>query len=694
MLSSPSTLIEERLASGGVLTLELRNGRVNTLTRPFRTQLIDALDRAEHDSAVRVVVLRGDGVFSAGADLHEFDSGEGLAEPSLHGTINTFLDGMSTPVVAVIEGVALGGGLELALASHYRIAAADSIVGLPEIGFAFIPGAGGTQRLPRAVGVERALVMMLEGARVAATELADTDLIDELVADVRDLDAAVSAFAERIADASPRRLRDVMLDADRTQALLDIAARGANTQWTASLVEAVRAGVVDFDHGVAEEQRLFAQLADTDTAAARRHLFLAERAARRTPGGTVGTEGLPRMERVSVIGGGTMGRGIAIAHALAGITVDVIEVDDAAASMTTAALANDIERAARRSPLSAESIRARLSVGADRDVLAEADLVIEAVPEVFELKSTVLAGAFQRMRDGAVLATNTSSLDVDALAQKLPAPDSLVGMHFFAPAYVMRLVEVVRGAATSDRVLATTMRHASRLGKVPVVSGVGPGFIGNRILEAANREVGHLLLEGAAVDEIDGALEGWGMRMGPLRVLDLVGNDVPMLVREAQGTADAIEWSPTRALIQHGWLGVKSGRGWYRYDGGRAQVDPKVESLLASLRAQNGADGSGVPTRETIVDRVVLALVNESAAVVREGIAARGGDIDVVFAEGYGFPADRGGPMHYADRRGLANVVRVMERFARQLGAERWTPDPLLRERAAAGRTLTSGEAA
>ena len=684
-------LIEERRTHGGVLAIALRNGRLNTLTLGLRGALIDALDRAEADDDVTAVVIYGaGGIFSAGADLNEFDSGAGLAEPSLHGTISDFLDAMRTPVVALLEGVALGGGLELALACHYRLATAQATLGLPEISFGFLPGAGGTQRLPRAVGLERGLSMMLAGARVRGEDIGEGSLLAGIVG--AEPLAEALAFAEAIAGAPAPRLRDVALDGPNAESFLAFAARAARgSAPREGVVAAVRAGLNDIDLGLAEEQRLFRELASSDGAAARRHLFLAERAARRVP---LADAPPLRPESIGIVGGGTMGRGIALAHAQAGMEVTLVEAGEPQLAATIAALAQEADRAARSRKSGASSaadILGRITTTTELESLADADLVIEAVPERMAIKLDVFRRLDAVARPGAVLATNTSSLDIDEIAASTSRPEDVIGLHFFSPANVMRLLEVVRGARTSDRVLGAMLAHADRIGKVPVVSAVGPGFIGNRILEASNREVGLLLLEGATPRQIDDALRGWGMRMGPLQVLDLVGNDVPMDSRRAGGGADALQWRAASALVERGWLGVKTGRGWYRYEGGSPTPDPAVEQLLHDLAAQEGVARREIAPRE-IVERTILAMINEGAAVLEEGIASRASDIDVVFANGYGFPVDRGGPMHFADSMGLRNVVRILERFARRPDGERWRPRAVLTECAAGDEPLSSWE--
>ncbi|MBN9188271.1 3-hydroxyacyl-CoA dehydrogenase NAD-binding domain-containing protein [Microbacterium sp.] len=680
-MATPHPLIDEQHTPDGIAVLALNSGRLNTLSRPLRIGLIDALDRCEADPAVRAVVVHGaQGVFSAGADLNEFDSGVGLSEPSLHRTIAEFLDGMSTPVVALIEGMALGGGLELALACHYRVATADAVLALPEVTLGLMPGAGGTQRLPRATDVRTALDLILTGRRVTADAFAEGRLISAFVGE----DAAGDAirFAERIVAQPAPRLRDVAIDTDEVRALLQLVERSTPAGPARSALDAVGSGIDDIDEGFAAELRLFRELATSEASSSRRHIFLAERAARRVQG--IRDRG-SAVGRVGIVGGGTMGRGIALAHALAGIEVVLVEAGEGERDASARALDRETRRADRSGD--ADLLLERIRLTTRMQDLADVDLVIEAVPEIMELKRDVFDRIVACVPAGTPIASNTSSLDIDVLGRECGRPEDVVGLHFFSPAHVMRLVEVVRGARTSDAVLATAISHVERLGKRPVVSAVAPGFIGNRILEAANREVGLMLLEGATAAGIDAALERWGMRMGPLRVLDLVGNDVPMLTRVAAGTADRLEWRVSAELVARGRLGVKTGAGWYRYEGRTPLPDAEVDAIVREVASAAGIPQVAIGERE-IVERYVLALVNEGAAVLDEGVAARGGDIDVVFVDGYGFPADRGGPMHFADALGAPNVARIMARFARRPGGERWRPHPLIERTAAADRLL------
>lgn len=685
MTDARTPLVTQERIADGVAVLEMANGRLNTLSRPLREDLITALDTAEADERIRAIVLRGaSGNFSAGADLAEFDNGEGLAEPSLHRTIADFLDAMTTPVVAVLEGAVLGGGFELALSCHYRIAAPDARLGLPEVTFGFLPGAGGTQRLPRAVGLDRALPMMLTGTHVPASALADTPLL-VWVGDGDVREAAVR-FAAEIADKPIPRVRDVALGADsRTEQVLALAERQVvGSPNREAVVTAIRAGLHDFEHGLLEEQRLFRELAASEDAAARRHLFFAERAARRLPGPR---SSRPPVRRMGIVGGGTMGQGIALAHAVAGCEVTVVEVDVERAAATAQAI-EAAAKSAREIPADARAdVLARITCTTDIRELSDVALAIEAVPEVLALKIDVLRRLDEVIPDDAVLATNTSSLDVDAMAAATQRPARVLGMHFFAPAHVMKLIEVVRGAATSPEAIADAVAHADRLGKIAVIAGNGPGFIGNRVFGASEREVGLMLLQGATPAQIDASIERWGMRMGPLRVLDLVGNEVPMLAREALGRADDLEWRAAARLVREGRLGVKTGRGWYRYENGRPVEDADTIRLIREEATRADVPERHVPDAE-ISERAILALVNEGAAILAEGIAARAGDIDVVLTRGYGFPIDRGGPMHYADALGLTNVRRIMERYERKTGDARWAPHPIIGELAAARSTF------
>ncbi len=653
----------------GVAIITLAHPPVNTLNRPLRRALMAALEEAEGDDRVRAVVVAGDRLFSAGADLAEFDSGDGLAEPSLHLTIAGFLDSMSKPSVAAITGVALGGGLELALACSDRVSAPYARLGLPETTLGFMPGAGGTQRLPRAIGMERALDLIVTGRAISGVEARDAGLV---AAVAEDPTAEALRIASEIAEGTrPRqRLRDQPVTEPLAAALVDSARRTAARSRTASAgvraaLEALQAAATEpFDDGLATELRLFVDLAGTPEARSARYRFLNDRSGRRFSA----SEALP-ISRAAVIGAGTMGRGIALSLMQAGIQTVVIDTTAEAAATAGEQIARQLERAVSRGRMSGQERDDRLGLlrtAADISEVAEADLIIEAVFEDLAVKREVFAAIDAHARAGAILASNTSTLDVDVLAAATSRPTDVVGMHFFSPADVMRLVEVVQGKHTSPVALATALATAKRLGKLAVVAQVGPGFIGNRIFDAYLRQANLLLEQGARPERIDRALEAWGMAMGPFRVLDLVGNDVPWRARQGAPADPAWRWAD--AVVERGWYGRKTGRGWYTYSGEATVPTPELEELLP--------DPTAAIEDDEIVQRCILAMVNEAAAVLAEGIAADSADIDMVMVHGYGFPARRGGPWFWAGLHGMDRAVRQMQRWA--VDDPSWQPHPTL----------------
>ncbi|MDQ1569500.1 MAG: 3-hydroxyacyl-CoA dehydrogenase [Actinomycetota bacterium] len=679
---------------GAVAILTLDNPPVNCLDRPTRQALLAALEDAERNAAVTSVVLTGARNFSAGADLGEFDNGEGLAEPTLHLTITGYLDRMTKPVVAAIAGAALGGGLELALACHARIATSTATLGLPETTLGFMPGAGGTQRLPRAIGLERATSLILSGQAMTAAQTLDYGLISEIGAEPV-VDAGM-ALADRLAAAGPLpRLRDVAMDEPLAEGYLAFARRSLEKRPTTTTGQlyAVRAltaaATMPFDQGLELELRLFRELFSSDDARVARYRFLAERQAGRVPGAPHPLT----VRSVGVVGGGTMGRGIALAFLAASIPVRLIETTDDRADAARAGIASELERAVSRKRISADESAARLAsldVSTELEGLSDADLVVEAVFEDLAAKREVFRVLDAVTRADAILATNTSSLDVDQIGAATSRPSQVVGLHFFSPANVMPLVEVVQGVNTSPQTLATAVKVVARLRKTPVIAQVGDGFIGNRIMDQYVRQAMQLLRAGVTPEAIDRALERWGMAMGPFRVLDLVGNDIPWQARKARALGETArpEWAIADKLCELGWFGQKSGRGWYDYPApGRTESNSELPGLLAEH-----VQLSQAMTPEEIVDHCILAMTNEASAVLREGIAARASDIDLVMVKGYGFPARFGGPLYYADELGLDRVLLVIRRFAEAIPSDFfWTPDPLLVELAGNRNTFTRG---
>ncbi len=685
----------------GVAVLEMAHPPVNSLGRRLCMELIDALERACSDAAVEAVVLHGGASFSAGADIREFEG----ASPGTAGVLRTLIDALDAspkPVCAALSGVALGGGLELAMGCHYRIAQAGAKLGLPEVKLGLLPGAGGTQRLPRLIGVEHALNVILGGEPLPASLFAGSPLLDAVVAD--DLVGAARRFVlERSRDPATRaggwpRARDRELRESRLEALLQFArntARAAFPRYPAPIrcIDAIgAAATLDFDAGMDREYELFLELFTSPVSLALRHAFFAERAAAKVAG-------LPdaarcrEIRRAAVIGAGTMGAGIAICFIDAGIPVALLDANAESLERGIARIRDTFESQANKGRLKPEQVGARmalLSRATDYAAIADADIVIEAVFEDMTVKEQVFRELDATVKDGAILATNTSTLDVDRIAAFTRRPGDVIGTHFFSPAHVMKLLEVVRGKATSDEVLATTMKLAKTLRKTGVVSGVCDGFIGNRMIEQYSRQAFLLLDEGATPQQVDAAIEAFGFAMGPFRMSDLAGNDIGWHIRRRRYIEQPqLYYSKIGdRLCELGRYGQKSGAGWYDYRAGdrTAYPSPVVDELIAQYRREIGLAPRPIGNRE-IVDRLLLALVNEGAKILEEGIAQRSSDIDMVYLTGYGFPLWRGGPMFWADQCGLYDVMHRIKRLARNPHGDPgfWTPAPLLERLALAG---------
>ena len=686
--------VEYRL-HGPIAVIQFGNPPVNSLGHAVRRELAEAFDRAAADDAVKGVVLTGaGGVFSGGADIREFGLPASRAAPNLHQLI-AIIDDMRKPVVAAIGGTCLGGGLEVALACHLRVAAAQAGIGLPESKLGLLPGAGGTQRLPRLVGMETALNIILGGEPVPAKLLAKTPLLDRVV-DGDPVEAAVDLAASAATKGeTPRRVRDLRLKEPNAEALCQFARNTVKTKFPqfpalVRCIDAVQAATKPFDEGVALERSYFVELMETPQSKALRHVFFAERAASRIPDVPASTP-TREIRKAAVIGGGTMGSGIAICFLNAGIPVTMLETDQEALDRGLARVRDVYEGQVRKGKLQAADRDKRLALLSSTlsyDKLGDVDITIEAVFEEMGVKEKVFRELDRVMKPGSILATNTSTLDVNHIAKATKRPQDVVGTHFFSPANVMRLLEIVRGDATAKDVLATTMKLAKTLKKTPVVSGVCDGFIGNRMLHQYVREAGYLVEAGASPQQIDSAIEKFGFAMGPFRVGDLAGNDVGWRIRKrkAQENPDFKYSKLGDKLCELGRFGQKTQAGWYDYKPGDRTAYPSkvVDDLIASHRAELGIKPRAIGPEE-IVDRLVFALVNEGAKILEEKIAARASDIDIVYLTGYGFPAFRGGPMFYADTVGLYDVVRRMKRFAADPAsdADFWKPAPLLARLAA-----------
>jgi len=676
------------------------NPPVNALGQAVRQGLLQAFQAAEADPQVRAVVLVCEGsTFFAGADIKEF--GKPPVAPSLPEVIDV-IEGCSKPSVAVIHGTALGGGLEVALGCHYRIARADAKVGLPEVKLGLLPGAGGTQRLPRLAGVAQALDMILSGAPIASTEARDHHIVDELF-DGDPLEAGL-AYAHRLLQEG----RGVRRSGEQTRGLQGadnaalIAARHAEVarrmpglfsplRCIAAVEAATRLPLAE---GLRRERELFMECLDSPQRAALVHVFFAERQAGRIADLPAATQ--PRaITTAAVIGGGTMGVGIALCFANAGVPVKLLEVGDEALQRALQRARDTYATSVKRGSLSEAAMVQRLALIegiTDYAALADVDLVVEAVFEDMAVKQQVFERLDAVCKPGAILASNTSSLDLNAIAAFTRRPDDVVGLHFFSPANVMRLLEVVRGARTSHEVLASAMAIGRKLKKVAVVVGVCDGFVGNRMLFQYGREAEFLLEEGATPQQVDAALRNFGMAMGPFAVRDLAGLDIGQAIRKRQrAILPAHLEFPTVAdrLCAAGMLGQKTGIGYYRYEpGNRTPLEnPELASMLAAASREKGIERRELEERY-IVERTIYSLVNEGAKILEEGIAQRSSDIDLIYLNGYGFPAWRGGPMFYADSVGLDRVLATIRELHARCG-EWWKPAPLLEKLAAEGRTFS-----
>ena len=690
-------------AVDGVALLTVNNPPVNALSPGVPEALQAGIARAVADDGIAAIVIIGGGrTFIAGADISNLEEAA-WEDPSkaidLHQLL-MWIEDVAKPVVMAIHGTALGGGLELAMAGRYRVAVPDAVVGQPEVNLGIIPGAEGTQRLPRLVGVEKALEMCVTGKPIKAPEALAAGLIDEVI--TGDLAPGAMAFARKAAQgplAAKTRDRSERLGTAESNTPLFDAARAlaakVRRHQTAPLnaVAAIEAATtLPYEEGCRRERELFVASVSTEQAKALIHAFFAERAATKLKGVPPDLKPQP-IERVAVIGAGTMGGGITMACVNAGVPVTITDATQEALDRGLATIRRNYDSSVKRGRLTADAVTKRLdaiTTSLDDAALADADLVIEAVFENMALKKQVFARVDAVAKPGAVLATNTSTLDIDAIAAQTQRPESVVGLHFFSPANVMRLVEVVRGAKTSADVLARVMAFGKKLGKVPVTVGNCPGFVGNRMMFPYMYEAQFLVEEGATPEQVDRALTSFGMAMGIFAVDDMAGLDVAYRVRqELQHFTKPGERKPLVAdkLNEMGRVGQKAGKGWYLYDDQRKPTpDPEVVALIRSTARE-----AGVPQRtfsdDEIVERCVYALINEGARILEEGFAKRASDIDVIYLNGYGFPAWRGGPMFYADRTGLGRIHGRIVALHRELG-ERWAPAPLLTALAESGGTF------
>ena len=689
---------------GPVAVLHMDRPPVNSLGLELRAGIADALDQANADPSVVIIVLTGTArAFSAGADVTEFGPAKASKEPNLRVVI-ALLENSPKPVVGAIAGQCLGGGLELAMGCHFRVALADAQLGLPEVKIGLLPGAGGTQRLPRLIGLEAALNMIVSGAPVAAAKFAGTPLVDRIVESSVDGDllAGAVAFAHEVLEKKlpARRARDLKVKDPQGEAYLQFArntvgAMSKNFPAPMRCLEAVAASLtLPFDEGAKVEREGFMALMATPESRALRHVFGAERAAAKIPGLPDGTPLRP-IHKVGVIGAGTMGGGITMNFLNAGIPVVLLEMKQEALDKGLATIRRNYENTMKKGKLTPEQVEQRMGLVTGTlsyDAFADVDLVVEAVFEDMGVKQTVFETLDKVCKPGAILASNTSYLNIDKIAGFTKRPSDVVGLHFFSPANVMRLLEVVRGAQTAPDVLATSMALAKTIKKIAVVSGVCDGFIGNRMLARYGAAAQGLINAGALPQQVDGALQKYGMAMGPFRMGDLAGLDIGWATRKRKAAEAGVEMQPNVAdkLCEVGRFGQKTGAGYYRYEAGKRDPipDPLTEQLIADYRSANGITPRKISDDE-VVERCIFALVNEGARILEEGIAARASDLDIVYLNGYGFPLHRGGPMLYADLVGLPNVLRSLRRFAAEPGADAsWQPAPLLVKLAEEGRNF------
>ena len=674
---------------GDIAVVSINSPPVNALSQPVRQGILDGVRRAVADAQIAAIVLTCDGkTFVAGADITEF--GKPLVAPSLV-DVQDAIEGSPKPVIAAIHGTALGGGLELALCCHYRVAVPSARLGLPEVHLGLLPGAGGTQRLPRIVGVEQALDMITSGKHVDARSAHAAGLVDELVPEAALRPSAIAFARKIVADGKPlKRVRDLddKVIAARGKPELFAAFRKANAKKFRGLlapeynIQAVEAAVArPFDEGLAVERKLFGELMAGTQSAAQRYVFFAERQVWKIPDVPDDTPTIP-INRVGIIGAGTMGGGIAMNFVNLGIPVTIVETRQDALDRGLGVVRKNYERSTRSGKLTMADVDHRMAMFTgtlELAQLADCDLVIEAIFENLDVKQDVFGKLDKIVKPGAILATNTSALDINEIATAVARPEAVIGLHFFSPANVMRLVEVVRARHTSKPAIATAMQLAKRLGKIAALVGVCPGFVGNRILYARSQQANAMLMEGAMPWEIDQAIFDFGLPMGPFAMSDLAGLDLGWIAEKS--TSSTIR----EVLCEHGRRGQKTAAGFYDYDEQRApRPSPVTEKIIRDFAARSGLPQRTITVQE-ILERCLYAQINEGAKILEEHIAIRASDIDIVWINGYGWPVYRGGPMFYGDTVGLAQVVARLEDYGPRMG-NGFTISPLLKQLAHDGK--------
>jgi 3-hydroxyacyl-CoA dehydrogenase len=685
--------------NGDIGVIRLNNPPVNALSVALRSGILEAVTQAQNDASLALVLICEGRTFIAGADISEF--GKPPMLPSLSELL-IVIEASQKPIIAAIHGTALGGGLETALACHYRCSLPSAQVGLPEVKLGLLPGAGGTQRVPRLAGVKAALDLMTTGTPIAAAKALSIGLIDKVVEG--DLLSGAVAFATEVVaqGAELKRVRDLEVDKAGVsaeffaeyRATLNKRFRGQEAPHR--IVECIEAALnIPFDEGLKEERRLFVECMQSSQSAALRHMFFAERMSSKIKGLPKATP-LKDIKRVGIIGSGLMGGGIAMNFVNVGIPVTLLDISQEALQRGKDLIAKNYAMTVSKGKLTATLAaqrQAMITGTTDYHDLADMDLVIEAVFENLDIKKQVFAKLDNLCKQGAILATNTSYQDVNLIAQATSRPQDVIGLHFFSPANVMKLLEIVRGEETSDEVLASSMAIAKSIKKVPALSRVCYGFIGNRMLRHYAREAQLCLLEGSTPQDIDAVMQKFGMAMGPFAVGDLAGIDIGYKAREGltdEQKGDVRTYCIADALYEMGRLGQKTGAGYYQYDPKTRQriVDPVVLEVIEAQAHKRGVVRKEI-TDDTILQRLTFALINEGFKILEEGIAQRPSDIDVVYAFGYGFPAYRGGPMFYADSIGLDKIYQSICEFANTYGAEFWQPAALLKQLVEQGKTLT-----
>jgi 3-hydroxyacyl-CoA dehydrogenase len=680
---------------GRVAVLTVNNPPVNALSQHVRQGLRDGVQQAIADAAVGAIVITCAGrTFIAGADITEF--GKPPAAPGLHEVLD-LIEGSPKPVVAAVHGTALGGGLEVTLACHYRVGVKDARFGLPEVKLGLLPGAGGTQRLPRVVGVEKGLSMMVSGDPIRAAEALAAGLIDEIVEG--DLTAAGVAFAEKVLSEkrSLKKIRDLddKLAAVRGKPEVfanfrkSVARQTRGFRAPENIIKAVESAVsLPFAEGIKRERELFVELLNSPESKAQRYFFFAEREAAKIPDVPADTPSKD-VKKAAVIGAGTMGGGIAMNFANAGIPVTVVEMNQEALDRGLGIVRKNYEATASRGRLTMADVEKRMGLitgTTDWNAVRDADMIIEAVFEEMPIKKEVFARLDALAKPDAVLATNTSTLDVDEIASATKRPESVIGTHFFSPANVMRLLENVRGQKSSKTTIATAMTIGRRIAKVPVLVGVCYGFVGNRMLHQRGQQAEKLILEGALPHQVDKVLTDFGFPMGPFAMGDLAGLDVGWRIRKGRGTKSPV----ADRICELGRFGQKTGSGYFKYEkGDRTPIpDPEVEKIIVDVATEQGITRRHI-TDEEILQRLLYPMVNEGAKILDEKVAIRASDIDVIWVYGYGWPVYRGGPMFWADQIGLRSVRDTMLAFQKATGDAFWTPAPLLRRLADEGKGFT-----